>query len=403
MGIGDHVLGPDILGQPLPGPGGRLHQLPFIAEEHVEIAHVPGGRIGLPGAFDAGGDGVLAMACAMRGQPAQSHRMQRGGFGLGTDGGGGAIAMGLAEGVPAGHEGDGLLVVHGHARKGFAHVAARGDGIGLAVRSFGVDIDQAHLHRREGIGELAVTEIAAVLLLRGGEPFALVAPVDVLLGLPDIDAAAAEAEGLEAHGLERDISGQDHQIRPGDAVAVFLLDRPQQAPRLVEIAVVRPGVERREALGARSRPAPAVSGAVGARTVPGHADEEGAVMSPVGRPPGLAVGHQGAQISLERLVVELLEFGPVIEGRPHRIAAGMVLMKDVQVERPRPPVAIRPAGKARPPVAFMRHRALRGVLDVSVHAVLHRPVPDSAAGNGPIPQGAVPAVARPLADLFHRV
>jgi hypothetical protein len=44
------------------------------------------------------------------------------------------------------------------------------------------------------------------------------------------------------------VAGEDHQVGPGDLVAVFLLDRPQQAARLVEVAVVRPAVERRKAL-----------------------------------------------------------------------------------------------------------------------------------------------------------
>jgi hypothetical protein len=45
-----------------------------------------------------------------------------------------------------------------------------------------------------------------------------------------------------------DVAGEDHQVGPGDLVAVLLLDRPEQAARLVEVAVVRPAVERREAL-----------------------------------------------------------------------------------------------------------------------------------------------------------
>ena len=46
-----------------------------------------------------------------------------------------ARAVALAEGVAAGDERDGLLVVHRHAREGFADVAARRDRIGIAVRA----------------------------------------------------------------------------------------------------------------------------------------------------------------------------------------------------------------------------------------------------------------------------
>src|SRR5680860_1928857 len=83
--------------------------------------------------------------------------------------------------------------------------------------------------------------------------------------------------------------GENHEVGPGDLVPVFLLDRPKQPARLVEIAVVRPAVQRCETLRAGPGAAAAIAGAVGARAVPRHADEESAVMSIVGRPPVLAV------------------------------------------------------------------------------------------------------------------
>jgi hypothetical protein len=45
--------------------------------------------------------------------------------------------------------------------------------------------------------------------------------------LPDIRAPAAEAEGLEAHRLKGDVTGEDQVVGPGDLAAVFLLDQPQ--------------------------------------------------------------------------------------------------------------------------------------------------------------------------------
>src|SRR3546814_15123552 len=64
----------------------------------------------------------------------------------------------------------------------------------------------------------------------------------------NILAPAAEAEHRPAHRFDRDVARQDQQIRPGKIAPVFLLDRPQQAPRLIQIGVVRPRIERREAL-----------------------------------------------------------------------------------------------------------------------------------------------------------
>ena len=66
-----------------------------------------------------------------------------------------AGAVGLAEGVAAGDQRDGLLVVHRHAAEGLADVAGRGERIGIAVRAFGVDVDQAHLHGGQRILEVA--------------------------------------------------------------------------------------------------------------------------------------------------------------------------------------------------------------------------------------------------------
>jgi hypothetical protein len=96
------------------------------------------------------------------------------------------------------------------------------------------------------------------------------------------------------------------QVGPGELAAVLLLDGPEQAPGLVEVGVVGPAVERREALGAGAAAAAAVGGAVGAGGVPGHADEEPAVVAVVGRPPVLRVGHQGVEVLLDRLEIELL-------------------------------------------------------------------------------------------------
>ena len=64
--------------------------------------------------------------------------------------------MGLAEGVAAGDERDGLLVVHRHPRERLADVAGRGEGARLAVGALGVDVDEAHLDRAERVLELAV-------------------------------------------------------------------------------------------------------------------------------------------------------------------------------------------------------------------------------------------------------
>ena len=341
-GVRDHELLGRILGHPLVCAGGALLQFPFAAEQHVEIAHVPLGRCGGPGAFDAAGDRVPGLAAAMAADPAEAHLLDGRGFGLGADKRRAARAVAFAEGVTAGGKCDGLLVIHRHARERLAHVATRGDRVRVAVRAFGIHVDQAHLHGRQRVLEHTVAGIAAVGLVAGREPFGLGAPVDVFLVLPHVLAPAAETEGLEAHRFHCAVAGEDKQVGPGDLVAVFLLDRPEQSARLVEITIVRPAVERRETLRPGGRAAATVAGAVRAGAMPRHADEEPAVVTKVRWPPVLRVRHQGVKVLFDGLQVELLEFLCVVERAAQRIAGGRVLVKHLEVQLVGPPVAVRP-------------------------------------------------------------
>jgi hypothetical protein len=325
--------------------GGALGEFPLVAEERLEVAHVPLGGVGLPCAFDAAGDGVASHAGAELVAPAQALLEDVGAFGLAADVAVGRGAVGLAEGVAAGNEGDGLFVVHRHAAEGLADVATGGHRIRIGVGALRVDVDQAHLHGAEGVGKHAVAGVAALRLVAGGEPCGLEAPVDLGLGLVDVGAAAAEAEGLEAHRLERDVAGEHQQIGPRQLGAVLLLDRPQQAARLVEVAVVGPAVQRREALVAGAGAAAAVADAVGARGVPGHADEERTVVAVVGRPPLLGIGHQGGKVLDHGVEVELLELGGVVEVLAHRVGRLRLQVQHREVELFGPPVTVAAAAR----------------------------------------------------------
>ena len=287
----------DVLCHPLVGAGGALRQLPLVAEQHVEIAVVPAGGVGLPGAFDAAGGGVRALAAAELVDPAQALLFDRSCFRLGAHQTGVTCAVSLAECVAARHQRHRLFVVHGHAREGFAHVTARSHRIRVAVRTFRVHVDQAHLDRSQRVLELAVAGVTAAGLVAGRQPGLLHAPVDILFRLPDVFASAGETEGFETHRLQRDVAGEDHQVGPGDLATVLLLDRPEQAARLVEVAVVRPAVEGRKALVARPCAAATVGDAVRAGAVPCHADHQAAVVAPVSGPPVLRIRHQGMQVA----------------------------------------------------------------------------------------------------------
>jgi hypothetical protein len=147
----------DVLGQPLPGAGRALGQLPLVAEQHIEVAHVPLGRVGRPGAFDAAGDGVAALAAA---EACSSSR-------------GPAPRCGAASG--SGRRGRGRRRRGTCRRCGRRRSARRSPrrsspcgrrsrgcrgpeatGSGLPFGALRVHVDQAHLHGGQRVLELAV-------------------------------------------------------------------------------------------------------------------------------------------------------------------------------------------------------------------------------------------------------
>ena len=358
MRVRDATRAHAVLGRPLMGASRALGQLPFVAEQVPEEVVAPLGRRRGPGDFEPAANGVATLAGAEGVGPAKTLQFDAGGFRLGPDQRRVTRAMGLAKGVAAGDQRHGLFVVHRHAGKGVADVAGRSQRIGVATRTFRIDVDEAHLHSRQRVLELALTGIALLV----GEPLALLAPVDVELGLPGVGAAAGKAEGLEAHRLKRNVAGEDEQVGPGNPVAVFLLDRPKQAPGLVQVYVVRPGVERREALLALAAAAATIGNAIGAGAVPGHADEQRAIVPEIGWPPVLRVGHQRREVGLESGEVELLELFGIVKARAHRVRKRRVLVEHRQVELVRPPVAVLARHVA------MRDRALaRATIRCCVH------------------------------------
>ncbi len=261
--------------------------------------------------------------------------------------------MGFAERVSAGNERNRLLVIHRHATERLSNVPGCGERIRVAVRPLRIHVDQAHLNGAERILEFPVAAVALV-----SEPLALRPPVNVLFGLPDVLAPAAETERLESHRLQGTVAGEDHQVGPRDFPAVLLLDRPEQPARLVEVHVVGPTVEGRKALCAGACAAAAVGDAVRACAVPRHPNEERPVVAVVGRPPVLRRRHQLIDVLLQGIQVECLELLGVVELLAHRIGQGRVLVEDLQVQLIRPPVSVRHGPSRRVFAESAHHRAL---------------------------------------------
>ena len=290
-------------------PAGDSLELPLVGEQVLEEAVAPARRGVGPGDLEPAGDRVAALARPVGAVPPETLRLDRGGLRLGADVVAGPGAVGLAEGVATGDERDGLLVVHRHPAEGLADVAGGEQRVGVAVGALGVDVDQPHLDGPEVVGQLAVAAVALV-----AEPGVL-GPPDDLLGLPDVLAAEAEAEGLEPHVLEGDVAGEHEQVGPRDLPAVLLLHRPQQAAGLVEVGVVGPAVQRSEPLRAVPGAAASVGDPVRAGGVPAHPDEERAVVAEVGRPPVLRGPHDLDDVLLERVDVERRRTPPCSRGR----------------------------------------------------------------------------------------
>src|ERR1019366_2064966 len=259
-----------ILRCPLMRPARALGQFPCVAEQVREEVVAPLRRRRAPNDFQAAADRVIPFARAKFVLPAEALLFDAGGFRHWAD-----IlvrigsAVGFPESVTAGNERNGLLVIHRHAGESLSDIPCRGNWIRLSIRPFRIHIDQTHLHGSERILKITV---AAVALVR--QPLAFRAPVDVLFGLPDVLAPPAKTERLEAHRLEGDVAGENDEVGPGNFPPILLLDRPQQPARLVEVHVVRPAIERREALLTGSGPAAAVADAVRTRAVPRHTNEK---------------------------------------------------------------------------------------------------------------------------------
>src|ERR1700747_363196 len=170
-----------------------LRQLPVVLEEVLEIVVTPFCRRAGPCDFEAAGDGVACDASGVGACPAETLLLNRRAFRLFAPLGAGPGSVSLAEGVTAGDQSDGFFVVHRHPREGLANILGCLERIGNAVRSFRIDIDEAHGGGAERTREIALTRIAFI----GSHPGRLMPPVDVKVGFPNVRTSAAKTERLE--------------------------------------------------------------------------------------------------------------------------------------------------------------------------------------------------------------
>ena len=190
-----------ILSYPLVSFGRTPSQLPIVLEEVLKIVVGPLGRCLSPSDLQTAGDGIGPLAAAEVADPAESLFLDLGCFGSRADMTGRASTMALSEGMASSNQRHGLLVIHCHPGEGLPDIPRGGNRVGVAIGSFGVHIDESHLHGGKRVLELAVTAIALVI-----KPFLLGPPVN-LLRFPDIFSSTCEAECFEAHRLQGDVTG----------------------------------------------------------------------------------------------------------------------------------------------------------------------------------------------------
>ena len=146
--------------------GRALRQFPFVAEQVPEEVVAPLRWRGGPNDLQAAGDRVIAFAGAEAALPAEALLLDAGGFGLRPHMG----RIGPAPWVlpnawpPAMSATVSSSFIAMRAKISRISLAAS-ERIRVAVRAFRVDVDQAHLHGREGIFEVPVTGVAGLSLV----------------------------------------------------------------------------------------------------------------------------------------------------------------------------------------------------------------------------------------------
>ena len=157
---------------------------------------------------------AAGLACGVRVHPAKALRFQLSTLWFAAERVCIAVTVGFTDGVAAGCQGRCLFVIHRHTGKGDADMLGRARWVRITVHAFWVHIDKTHVHSGEvRIHGFRIVQIG-IAIFRWREPFFLFAPIDVHFWRPDVFAAKAKSEGLEACAFIGDITGQQHEVTP---------------------------------------------------------------------------------------------------------------------------------------------------------------------------------------------
>src|SRR5690606_32630631 len=156
-----------------------------------------------------------------------------GGFWLRTNILSASITVGFTYGVTTGGERYGFFIIHCHTRKGDTNIVGGFLWVRIAVHPFRLNVNQPHHYRRQGAFHVALTYLPIAFTTPSGKLYFFRAPVDIVSLVPIIYATTSKAKGLQPHGLIDHSARENQQVSPGEFVAVFTFERPQEATGFV--------------------------------------------------------------------------------------------------------------------------------------------------------------------------
>src|ERR1700691_5335467 len=168
---------------PLMRASRTLGQFPLVFEQVLEEIVTPFRWCACPGDFQAAGNCITCNAGGVGVCPDEAVLLNWRAFWLSSHvllGRAGSVS--LAKRVTACDQGDGLFIVHSHAREGLADILGWRNRIRHAFRAFRIDINETHSGTAERIREIAITTIAFVR----PEPGLLNSPVYFEVRFPNV-------------------------------------------------------------------------------------------------------------------------------------------------------------------------------------------------------------------------
>src|ERR1700691_1525507 len=143
---------------PLVRASGTLGQFPLVFEQVLEEIVTPFRWCACPGDFQAAGNCITCNAGGVGVCPAEALLLNWRAFWLSSHvllGRAGSVS--LAKSVTACDQGDGLFIVHSHARERLADILGCCNRIRNTLRPFRTDIDESHRGCAERMRKIALT------------------------------------------------------------------------------------------------------------------------------------------------------------------------------------------------------------------------------------------------------